>query len=99
MTQWTRMSAIALLAAALAGPTAFAQTAAPTPERQPADQPERIQPRSDGPSRAEAPRPDGQAVNPPSGGVIRPPAVQDRGVLAPPNEDRAKMPEIRPPGT
>ena len=33
------------LATALVGTTAFAQTRAPFPERQPADQPEQIQPR------------------------------------------------------
>ncbi len=97
MTQWTRMGAMVAVAALITG-SAFAQTRAPFPERQPPDQPEQIQPRPDRPPRAEVPMPDREPSNPPAG-VIRPPPVQDRGVLTPPNTDRTPTPEIRPPGT
>lgn len=59
------------------------------------------QARPDQPSRPVQPPASGQSTTESlsqSGGVIQPPAIDDPGVKAPPNTNRAPMPEIRPPG-
>ena len=87
--------------AALSSSALVAQDNPPTRERSPLDQrapAEKIDPPADRPPRAEAPRPpEGSGL--PSGGVIHPPETGDRGVITPPNQDRAPTPELRPPGS
>ena len=65
------------------------QRAAPRPDMTPPQERPTIPPAS--------PRGDESLSQSP--GVIRPPPVGDRGVMAPPNTDKTPMPVIPPPGT